>query len=1710
MTKIYRLCLLSVSILSSASGGNVAIENPQVVSGQVSFDGLQSNTATITQHSNKAIVDYQRFDVLAGGAVNFDQPSAQAAILNRIQSADPSLLNGSITGNGQIYFVNPAGVTFGPNSIIRADTFMAVAGQIANEDFLAGQLQFDLQGTVSNYGLIETLNDVALLGKQVINAGDIVSKSGVSILSAGDEVLLRENGSSLAVQLSTVDAPSEVGVAIDNSGTVEGDEVMFSAGDTYSLALRQSGTVRAAKSAKLYADDGAIEVSGKVSAQSDAGAGRIEIGGTDRGGNSAPVAAEVLITETAVLDASAFAKGDGGHVVVYSSGTTEMYGGLYAEGNEGGNGGFAEISGEQLLLTDGIWDIRLGSGGSLLFDPVDFTIDAIEAANLVSKLNDGTSLIVETDGTGGNGDIFVNADIIVSNDSAAGTLTLDADRHIIFNNDGVGAKEISSNQIFSNASDNIFVLKAGGDIIVDGAISASSITNLGAIRLTAGGDITVNSTSAIFSKGSNLVLTAENDVQILGQLGASSELSEVTATSGSIELGGSAFFEIRNTADLKLTAKQFINLSGADAISQQGSGSWQVVLPYLFGATADANPHTYGGLKSDNYAVYGSSGTAGVTQNEYHFGEVPVLVVSVNNDSKTYGDDLADANYQGYTLDPSSLISAASFGSIFLQDTELSSIITGSVVLHSTGAVVTADAGTYDLTAAGFASSNGYDFNLTKGEFSVQKRAITVTADSRKRIYGDALELGTVTSGFTYEDTHEGVGDTELPNGDSLTIVTLGSKTSAATLTADNVGVYADEVTVDALVGTTEFKASNYELTPVSGDLEVLKREITVTALEQTKVYANVESFGSTLHSLDGTKFSVTDLDADAILPNGESIVLTTMNYEYGTDLGKSTVAGVGTTAAVININGVTGANDFDLDNYTISFANGDYRIDARPITLTALGQSKQYGVNAALLDTEFSVLDDQTSGAALPNGELIDTVVVGSTALYAVSTTQGVGTYADDLAISALGTTSSGFNQANYAVSYVAGDYTIDPRAVTLTATQQSKIYGNTMTLDGASFAIADLDSDALLPNGELIDSVSLVSVNGVDVSTTADAEVHVDEIRINGQSGSAGFNANNYAFTYEDGNLLVTKRPISVTALEQAKVYGNVESFSGTVDSLDGSQFSVTDLDSDATLPNGETIASTTMSYAYGDDLGQSTTAAAGTTTAVIAIDSVTGANDFDLDNYTISFANGDYRIDARPITLTALGQSKQYGVNAALLDTEFSVLDDQTSGAALPNGELIDTVVVGSTALYAVSTTQGVGTYADDLAISALGTTSSGFNQANYAVSYVAGDYTIDPRAVTLTATQQSKIYGNTMTLDGASFAIADLDSDALLPNGELIDSVSLVSVNGVDVSTTADAEVHVDEIRINGQSGSAGFNANNYAFTYEDGNLLVTKRPISVTALDQAKIYGESVGLTNSSAFSLEDITLSASLPNGELIGSVDLLSGNDNGGTAASVGSYADDLSINVLNGSNGFELSNYEPTYVAGDFEVNRRSIAISLLDQSKPYGEPYTFDSGAFTVYDSLSDTSNLPNTDQVVGITFQEPALDTRTAEPGTYESLLQGKDPIGANGFDSANYAITFNPADLIVTYINDIGSPVVSGEAHLDQQNYVYSGSPFAPLFNPTPPMSANGFSSIVERPEWTSMTPEQQVWIFAQVAQINGATELSEEFVEYLIAGAKAQ
>ncbi|MHC5122097.1 MAG: two-partner secretion domain-containing protein, partial [Planctomycetota bacterium] len=118
------------------------------------------------------------------------------AVLNRVIAGDATQFDGSLFGNqGHIIFVNPNGIVFGPSAVIQARKFTASALDIANTDFMNGVYMFsgDGLGEIANYGDISA-EQIALIGKKVLNAGAIRTPGGYTILAAGDSIYLNPEG----------------------------------------------------------------------------------------------------------------------------------------------------------------------------------------------------------------------------------------------------------------------------------------------------------------------------------------------------------------------------------------------------------------------------------------------------------------------------------------------------------------------------------------------------------------------------------------------------------------------------------------------------------------------------------------------------------------------------------------------------------------------------------------------------------------------------------------------------------------------------------------------------------------------------------------------------------------------------------------------------------------------------------------------------------------------------------------------------------------------------------------------------------------------------------------------------------------------------------------------------------------------------------------------------------------------------------------------------------------------------------------------------------------------------------------------------------------------------------------------------------------------------------------------------------------------------
>ena len=294
------LCVLPNATQAAplAPAPNALPTNGQVVAGSASISQTQTPTAAtmnVNQTSQRAVINWDSFNVGKNAAVNFNQPNASSVTLNRVTGATQSMIDGAIKANGQVIFVNPNGVTFGKGSEVNAAGVVASTMNIADKDFMDGKSTFKGNGTgaVINEGKIKTNVEggyIALLAPEVRNDGYLLARKGAGTvaMASGEQITLDFQGNSL-ISLK-VDKATYNGL-IENKRVVEvnGGLVVIAAGSANQLmatVIRNTGRISATSA---ISSGGVIELvantvtqAGKVTANSKtAEGGQINIVGND-------------------------------------------------------------------------------------------------------------------------------------------------------------------------------------------------------------------------------------------------------------------------------------------------------------------------------------------------------------------------------------------------------------------------------------------------------------------------------------------------------------------------------------------------------------------------------------------------------------------------------------------------------------------------------------------------------------------------------------------------------------------------------------------------------------------------------------------------------------------------------------------------------------------------------------------------------------------------------------------------------------------------------------------------------------------------------------------------------------------------------------------------------------------------------------------------------------------------------------------------------------------------------------------------------------------------------------------------------------------------------------------------------------------------------------------------------------------------------------
>jgi filamentous hemagglutinin family protein len=87
----------------------------QVNAGQANISSTAMQT-TIDQTSQRAVIDWDSFNVGSNETVQFVQPSSSAIALNRIHDSGTSAIDGQLLANGNVWLINPNGILFGKNA----------------------------------------------------------------------------------------------------------------------------------------------------------------------------------------------------------------------------------------------------------------------------------------------------------------------------------------------------------------------------------------------------------------------------------------------------------------------------------------------------------------------------------------------------------------------------------------------------------------------------------------------------------------------------------------------------------------------------------------------------------------------------------------------------------------------------------------------------------------------------------------------------------------------------------------------------------------------------------------------------------------------------------------------------------------------------------------------------------------------------------------------------------------------------------------------------------------------------------------------------------------------------------------------------------------------------------------------------------------------------------------------------------------------------------------------------------------------------------------------------------------------------------------------------------------------------------------------------------------------------------------------------------
>ena len=1382
------LAIFTFSACAAPSGGEVNIGT-----GTISQNG---KTVTIMQTTNKLGINWQNFNIASDEKVIFVQPGLSSIALNRIVGSQASTIAGQLIANGKVFLINPNGILFSPTAEVNVGGLVASSLAITDSNFSAGKYIFNGSGgSVINQGNITAAegNYVVLLGGEVQNQGIITAESGTAALGAGGTITLDIAGDGL-INLAVSAAVSGASAVNSNLIQANGGRVLMTARSADALAgtvVNNSGTLKADSISTVNGiirldggANGAVSNSGTLSAAGSSG---------EKGGNITLTGGAVNIGSASSISA---AGAQGGTLKISSAGDIALNSSLSAGNNASvilradSNG-----TGNGTVVFNGSGGVALSGSGTaeIYYNASDYTTPAdysarvtggvLTAYMLVNNVNQLQNINNNLAGAYALGK-DIDASATSSWNSGAGFMPLGINSSGrfagIFNGDGHIV-----NGLYINRPSQPYLGLFG---FFGGVVKNVGLTNvsISGVNYT-GGLVGFNAGSIISSYSSGQVNGSHYAGGLVGDNYIGSNISNCY-TSGIVSgiyhvgglVGGNTYGSISGSYSSSTVTgganSQYVGGLVGHNGNDSGTGS-DISNCYSTGAVSGTDK--VGGLVGEN---------SGTINNSYSAGAVS---------GSTSVGGLAGANNGSFS------------GSYWNMTTSGMTDSAGGNGLTSTQMRDQTNFAGWDFTNL-WRIYNGYTYPLLKSFLT----PLTVTANDYIRTYdGTAGYAG--NAGVSYS----------LSSGGSLLGTVVYGGTAAS---ANNAGSYM--IVPSGLYSNQQ----GYDISYSTGMLQITPRPITVTA-NASRVYGNANPASGAASVIAGG-LAGTDTLSSANLSTTASVTSNVGNYSL-------TPSGVTFTKG-------------SAANYTITYADGTLTITPRPITVTASNDSRVYGD-----------ANPSTGIVSVTKGNLVGTDAIGGTADLSSEAvdTSSVGNYS----LTPSGVTFTKGSAANYTITYADGALMITPRPISVTA-NASRAYGDANPATGtASLAAGGLVGTDSLGKANLSSEAAAASNTG-DYSLTPSG--------VTFSKGSAA----NYTITYVDGTLTITPRPITVKANNVSRVYGDANPSSGIISLTKGNLVGTDAIGGTADLSSEAVVTSSVGNYSL-------------TPSGVI----FTNGN---AANYTITYADGTMTITPRALTVTANNASRAYGD-----------ANPSTGTVNVTDGVLVGADSLGKVNLSSEATvTSSVGNYS----LTPSGVTFTKGSAANYAITYADGMLTITPRAISVTA-NASRVYGNANPATGiASVAAGGLVGTDSLGNVNLLSTASVASNVG-NYSLTPSGVIFT--------KGSAA----NYSITYVDGTLSITPRAISVTANNASRVFGDvnpssgTVSVTNGSLAGTDAISSTANVTSPAVV--------------TSKVGNYS--LTPSGVTFTTG-NAANYTITYVNGALTITPRPITVTANNASRVYGD--------------------------------------------------------------------------------------------------------------------------------------------------------------------------